>query len=140
MRGGMSDEYIIEALRAAAVEPRAFNSKLFVDAAGRLAAKVADVEKMRARKDGAYHERNQLVAALSKLFPSALERHPDEDTEWEDDWRWVVRIDGPTGQLSWHIHDTQLGLFDHLRRTDGHTWDGHDTAEKYRRLAALEPK
>ncbi len=39
------------------------------------------------QKDGAYSERNQLVAALSKLLPAWLERHPDDDVDWEDDWR-----------------------------------------------------
>ncbi len=91
-----------------------------------------------AAMDVAYSERNQLVGALSKLFPASLERHPI-DEEWEDDWRWIVFIDLPAGQVSWHIHDDELDLFDHLPRSAGRLWDGHGTEEKYSRLAALTP-
>jgi hypothetical protein len=92
-----------------------------------------------AEVDAVYLERNRLVAALSKLFPASLERHPDTDVAWDDDWRWIVFIDLPTGQASWHLHDSHLALFDHLPRLDGRTWDGHTTDEKYARLTALQP-
>ena len=90
------------------------------------------------KKDAAYRERDQLVCALSKLFPSSLERHPDTDTTWENDWRWIVFINLPTGQATWHIHDSELGLFGHLQRCTGAKWDGHTTPQKYERIAALE--
>lgn len=93
--------------------------------------RIADLE---AQKDGAYRERDLLVAHLSSLFPSSLERHPESDTEWEDDWRWIVFIDLPTGSVSWHIHDSELHEFDHLPQLDGREWDGHTTEEKYERL------
>jgi len=91
-------------------------------------------------KDGAYSERNKLVAALSKLLPASLERHPEEDKDWEDDWRWIVFIDAPTGQLSWHVHDSELPMLDHLERGTGRSWDGHTTDEKYERLEALRAR
>ena len=87
-------------------------------------------------KDGAYNERDQLVSALSKCFPSWLRRHPDDDAEWEDEWRWIVMVQLPTGQVSWHIHDTELPLFHHIG-LDSVDWDGHDNEEKYRRIRAL---
>lgn len=102
-----------------------------------LAAKDAEIERITEQKDGAYTERNALVAALSKLLPACLARHPAEDLEWDDDWRWIVFIDAPTGQLSWHIHDSEREAFDHLEVRDVR-WDGHTTPEKYKRLAALE--
>lgn len=83
-------------------------------------------------KDGAYSERNKLVAAISKMFPASLERHDGAD--WEDEWRWVVFIDLPTGQASWHLHDSELPQFDHLPRMTGRKWDGHTNDEKYARL------
>ncbi len=101
----------------------------------RLARKHRETER---QKNGAYAERNKLVAALSKLFPSSLERHPESDTAWEDDWRWIVFVDLPTGQASWHIHDSELAMFDHLPRNEGRVWDGHTTEQKYARLADLE--
>ncbi len=45
----------------------------------------------------------------------------------------------PQGQLSWHLAPTDLDLFGHVPvvEPDQVVWDGHDTPEKYRRLAAL---
>lgn len=86
--------------------------------------------------NGVYAERNALVAALSKIFPSSLERHVGE--EWEDDWRWVVFVNLPTGQCTWHIHDTHLSMFHHLQRETGVVWDGHSTTEKYDRIYRLQ--
>ena len=103
-----------------------------------MAQKDAELASVKAQKDGAYSERNKLVAALSKMFPASLERHPDEDKSWEDDWRWIVFIDLPAGQASWHLHDSELSQFDHLKRGQGRKWDGHTTEEKYRRLAAFK--
>lgn len=107
----------------------------------------------KAQKDNAYSERDQLVAALSKVFPAHLCRHSDEDTEWENDWRWIVCIHIPeyklvvdTGrweaveaQVTWHIHDDELSLFGHLSDEPNH-WDGHTTEDKYRRLARLDSR
>lgn len=91
--------------------------------------------EMEARKDAAYLERNQVVAALAKCFPSGVARTAIEG--WSEDWHGCVYIDLPTGQASWHFHDSQAHLFRDLPPYTG-TWDGHDTPEKYRRLAALE--
>lgn len=106
-----------------------------------------EVERLRtladgavAAKDCAYEERDRLVAVLSKVFPAHLMRHPDEDLEWEDDWRWIVCVELPTGQATWHFHDSELPWFDHLEPRVENTWDGHTTEEKYRRLEALTPK
>ena len=100
----------------------------------------ARIRELEAQKDGAYSERNQLVAALSKLFPSWMEWHSEEDAAWDNDWRNIVFIELPTGKVSWHIHDSELNHFHHLRKMVGSYWDGHTTDEKYRRLAALPEK
>lgn len=94
------------------------------------------VRLLEEQKNGAYSERNKLVAALSKFFPASIEKHVGEN--WDDDWRNVIFIDLPTGQASWHIHDSELFMFTHLK-SSGRTWDGHSTDEKYHRLAALAP-
>lgn len=104
-------------------------------------------------KEQAYWERNQLILALSKLYPSWLELHPLEDTKWEKDWRHIVFIEIPTfqgatmqshnlpstKQLSWHIHDSEVPYFSHLELKSGNSWDGHTTEEKYERLLRLRP-
>lgn len=89
-------------------------------------------------KDGAYAERDRLVALISKMFPSSLERHPDADTDWDNEWRWIVFVSLPTGQATWHIHDSEVVWFDHLPRHTGAVWDGHTTPEKYSRVDAVK--
>jgi hypothetical protein len=89
---------------------------------------------MERRKDAAYLERNQVVAALACAFPSGIARTAIEG--WSDDWHGCVYIDLPNGQASWHYHDSHAYLFAHLPPYDG-KWDGHTTEEKYIRLAAL---
>lgn len=118
-----------------------------------------DMQKIIKQKDKAYWERNQLVAALSKTLPSYLAKHPDTDKDWDDDWRTIVVVNLPSGlsadyigtaddvrdrgyedniQMSWHVHDTDLPMFDHLFYQEGPwSWDGHTTEEKYRRLRTL---
>ena len=85
--------------------------------------------------DEVYRERNRLVAALAKIYPSgvALTDIPD----WDPCWHHCVYIDLPTGQASWHFHDRDTDLFINLPPYDGE-WDGHTTKEKYSRLAALK--
>jgi len=101
-----------------------------------------EIDKLQKGINYAYYERSQLVAALSKLFPAFLERHPKSDTAWQDDWRWIVVIDLPTGQACWHIHDSDLHDFNHLCRKDEnfYSWDGHTYEDTYKRLAALSVK
>jgi hypothetical protein len=105
-----------------------------------------------AQKDRAYRERNRLVAHLSRGFLSHPARHSDDDPTWARDWMAIVCVHGqrawlepgPFGgswrqvpeQMSWHIHDAEVPLFSHLEMRPG-DWDGHDTDEKYRRLARL---
>ncbi len=95
------------------------------------------LEEMRAAKDGAYLERNRVVAALACCFPAGVGRTAIEG--WDPEWENVVYIDLPTGQVSWHFHDDHSHLFARLPKYAG-IWDGHDTPEKYRRLAELHAR
>ncbi len=90
---------------------------------------------LRKTKDAAYAERDRLVALLASFFPSSVEQHLG--AEWEDDWRNVVFIDLPTGQVTWHIHDSELPLFAHVPRSQGRKWDGHTNDVKWNRVATL---
>ena len=94
----------------------------------------ACIKELVARKDAAYTERNQLVAVLSKIYPSGVAKTAIEG--WSEDWHNCVYIDTPVGQCSWHFHDSQAGLFAHLGPYTK-PWDGHTTEEKYERLASL---
>ena len=95
-------------------------------------------------KDGAYRERNQVVAALVRCYQALnyevwLGRHPAEDASWEPDWRWIVFALLPTGQVSWHIHDSELPLFADLPREPYQAYDGHTTEQKYKRVLGWKP-
>lgn len=81
--------------------------------------------------DEVYRERAHLVALMAACWPSVI------STAGDPDWP-VIYIKTPAGQLSWHIARPDLDRFRHVRVTsDAITWDGHSTAEKYERVAAL---
>lgn len=95
----------------------------------------------RKERDVAYTERNRLVAALCRLLTECDEYHAwlglhPPDPDWDPAWRTIVFIDGPTGQMSWHLHDDDVHLFFGLP-LEANTWDGHTTTEKYERLAKI---
>lgn len=104
----------------------------------------AEVERLRSEKDGAYSERNRCVAVIAWLavrlaYRVWLGQHPD-DPSWDPEWRTIVFVELPTGQVSWHIHDSERHLFEGVANSSTKPWDGHTTAEKYERCAALEGK
>lgn len=94
-----------------------------------------------AAKDGAYRERDELVALLSKLYPSHLAEHDPDDRDWDPAWQTIVCIHTPWGQATWHIRwGTEAHLFDHLDPVNVYSdWDGHSTDEKYDRLQKATP-
>lgn len=88
-------------------------------------------------KDGAYLERNKcvaLIASMALAMGLKAGRAKTSIEGWSEDWHGCVYIDLPSGQVSWHYHDSQGHLFDRLPSYVG-SWDGHDTTEKYRRVA-----
>lgn len=100
----------------------------------RLAAKNADIIKLKMDKDAVYLERNRVVAALASIFTAGTAQTNIPD--WDPEWHGCVYIDLPHGQVSWHYHDSQAHIFAHLPPYTK-PWDGHTTEEKYRRLADL---
>lgn len=99
---------------------------------------LVEIQDLKDQKNNAYHERDQLVSALSKVYPSHLARDVYPDVE--DSWRNIVCIHLPTGQATWHIHEIELEMFEHLHSGDAACyWDGHSTEEKYARLAETVP-
>ncbi len=101
------------------------------------AALVAEAARMREAKDGAYEERNRVVALAARMaiqvgYQSGITKTAIEG--WSDDWHGCVYLDLPSGQVSWHFHDSQAHLFADLPEYH-RNWDGHDTPEKYRRVA-----
>lgn len=84
--------------------------------------------------DSVYRERAHLVAFLAALYPSHG-GYTDPDAH---DW-YVVTVETPTGQMSWHIAESDRDLFDHvpLVLSTYNVWDGHTVAQKYDRLDRL---
>lgn len=91
-----------------------------------------------AQKDGAYAERNKVLVLLAATATQlgwrvGVGRHPESDTKWEKDWRTILFIDLPTGQASWHFHDSEAHLLSGFPEYPDR-WDGHTTEEKYERV------
>lgn len=81
--------------------------------------------------DEVYAERNAVVLAFATMVSLkgwTVGRVTDPN---EPDWP-VLLIDTPNGQLSWHF---KAGDLPDLMPDYPGEWDGHDTPEKYRRLA-----
>lgn len=88
------------------------------------------------QKDNAYKERNlcvALIAAYAQWFEHTVGIKKHEGEDWEDGWRNVLFIDLPTGQVSWHLHDSEMPNFPGIGAYQG-TYDGHSTEEKYERV------
>lgn len=102
------------------------------------------LDKLEMQKDAAYRERNKLVSLAARMaialgHSAGLAMHDPTDAQWDPKWRTIVVIDLPTGQVTWHIHDDEVGLFLFLPLYDKWKWDGHDTDEKYRRVQSAFP-
>lgn len=88
------------------------------------------------QRDDAYRERDQCVALLSHMAGALGLKVGMARTNipgWDPEWHCCVYVDLPTGQVSWHFHDSEMPLFQTLPLYTGE-WDGHDTEEKYRRV------
>lgn len=83
-----------------------------------------------------YHERDLLVRALSKVYPSHLMRHRGKSGNRKP----VVCINHPeVGQMCWTLiggDDQATAMFGHLQWAENN-WDGHKTADRYDRLSKL---
>lgn len=82
-------------------------------------------------KDEAYRQRNHLVAALARLFPSGIARTNIEG--WDEAWNGCCFIDLPSGQISYHYHDSEHYLFADLPAYTK-PWDGHSKEIVHERL------
>lgn len=77
---------------------------------------------------GSCTERNLVVAFLARLYPSGT--RATDIPGWDPDWHHCVYIDLPSGQVSYHYHDRDVGLFaalpPYVKPYDGHTKEQAD--------------
>ena len=90
--------------------------------------------------DSQMNQRNKLVAVLAGLFPSWQLRTDIEG--WDDEWHGCIYIQLPSGQVSFHFHDSQRDLFCHVIPADKMDeapppYDGHDDETKWARVATV---
>ena len=90
--------------------------------------------------DAVYAERDKCVALIARMAQAlgcnvGLGEHPSSDESWMDEWKTIVFVDLPTGQVSFHVHDSERAWFDGLPKYT-QPWDGHTTTEKYQRVLA----
>ena len=90
-----------------------------------------NLQSMRAARDQAYSERNRVVATLARCYPAGIRKTAIEG--WDPAWHNCVYIDLPTGQISYHYHDTEHWLFQDLP-TYEKPYDGHDKETVHQRL------
>lgn len=113
-------------------------NKLFLELSQIATATTAKEKYLEGRKNGAYEERNRCVALLARMarhmgMNVGLRRSNIEG--WGEEWHGCVYIDLPTGQVSWHYHDSHAPMFYGLP-TYEMPYDGHTTPEKYSRVAS----
>lgn len=78
------------------------------------------------RLNRAYTERSIASVLLAKSaialgFKAGV--GTDDNVDWEDQWRVVLYVDLPHGQISWHISPEDQHLLDGLPKYEG-KWDG----------------
>lgn len=89
--------------------------------------------------DLVYAERDMCVSLIARLAVAAgYQAYLAVDETADEGWRHIVYVELPSGQVSWHLKDKELGWFRGLP-TRPNKWDGHDTAEKYRRVLSAWP-
>ena len=77
-------------------------------------------------------EKLRLVALLSRVWPSHLSQTAGKDANWKH----VVCVHSPAGQLAWKLTDDELPLFAHLKLT-ANDWDGHRADDKVARIDTM---
>ena len=84
--------------------------------------------------DDIYSERDKILVLLARW---ALEQgYPvgvGIDAEQPEIWKYILFIELPTGQISWHLLEPELEWFSFLPDYT-EPWDGHTRSEKYERV------
>jgi hypothetical protein len=93
------------------------------------------IDRLEAERDAAYRGRALAAVALAHAalalgLRAGVRIDPDQTPEW----RHVLMVELPAGQVSWHIAEADVPLLVGL--PDYQEWDGHTPAQRDERLAA----
>ena len=83
-----------------------------------------------------YHTFNELYDHRNLLFINLCLQMPDK-AHWKEGYPgWpVLFLELPVGQISYHVQEKYLPLFEkRIRRDDQRVWDGHTSPEVVNRL------
>ena len=84
-----------------------------------------------------YAQRNELVLALAKTLPGSGWGVDKQKEGWDDEWKTVVYLNTPGGQLSFHVGPTVGNRArEELPRYEGE-WDGTWWVDHGHRLKSL---
>ena len=95
-----------------------------------------EVQELIEAREGVYEERNQLAllcADLAHQLDMKVWTKPDKEASASYEW-WVVYIQLPTGQVSWHVRDEEEIRAGVLPRDFQLPWDGHSSQVKRERI------
>lgn len=92
-----------------------------------------------------YTERMLVVRALAVMSGCPYGIGQDDNDDWDDEWRNVVYIDLPQGQVSWHIAPHDLYIFEGFPEYKGEwdeTYNGKcvDFMKGVKRVPSKEPE
>lgn len=80
-------------------------------------------------------EKSLLVSMAAKAHESLLSPHEKHEGGWDPQDGWLVYINLPTGQVSFHIDNEVKNLLAHNVKVVKHSvWDGHGLSEKWKRI------
>lgn len=88
-------------------------------------------------KNQAYAERNKvlsLTARMAQKLGLNVGLGKDESPDADPDYFWILFIDLPNGQTSWHLRNDEVDAMFGFLPVYRTPWDGHSTEEKYRRV------
>lgn len=91
-------------------------------------------EGLAIQKNGAYAERNELAVLVATMARAlGLRSGWRRDPSTEEGWQTLVVVELPTGQVSWHLPDSERGLAEALPPATKF-WGGHSKAEARQRI------
>ncbi len=96
------------------------------------ATRSAKMHEILVELSSVYRERNHCVALIARMAQHMGLRAAIYEALDEPGW-FLVFINLPTGQVSWHIPESDLDLFTEIQVVPT-LWDRHDTVLKYQRV------